>query len=63
MNKKIIMDYISNLIEKDKELSNFDESYKSISKSVVLRDIINKFNLKHADAFRYCSFFDFKNNG
>ena len=60
MDRKIIMDYISNLLEKDKELSNFDESYKSISKTTVLRDIIKRFNLKHSTAYLYCSFFEFK---
>ena len=54
------MDYISNLLKEDKQLSDFDDFYKPISKEYVLRDIIKRFNLKHSTAYLYCSFFEFK---
>ena len=57
--KKVIFEYIANLIEIDKQKSNFDPGYKSISKEYVLRDIIKKFNLKHSEAYRYCSYHKF----
>ena len=60
MDKKIIMDYISNLLKEDKQLSDFEDFYRPISKEYVLRDIIKRFNLKHSTAYRYCSFFEFK---
>tara|TARA_R100001460_G_C3461078_1_gene165956 strand:+ start:374 stop:559 length:186 start_codon:yes stop_codon:yes gene_type:complete len=60
MNKKIIMDYISNLLKEDKQISDFDDFYRPISKEYVLRDIIKRFNLKYSTAYLYCSFFEFK---
>ena len=57
--KKVIFKYIANLIETDKQKSDFDLTYKSISKEYVLRDIIKKFNLKHSEAYRYCSYHKF----
>jgi|TARA_R100001460_G_scaffold4585_1_gene12860 DNA primase large subunit len=62
-NKQIILDYIADLLEKDKQLSNFDGSHLPICKTDVLKDIIKKFNLKHSTAYLYCSYFDFKRYG
>ena len=57
--KKIIYDYIANILEREKEISNFDPSYRSINKEHILKDIIKKFNLKHSDAYRHCSYHNF----
>ena len=62
-NKKIIFDYIANLLEKDKKISEFDPTYKSISKEYLLRDIIKRFDLKQSDAYKHCSYHDLLNNG
>ena len=58
-NKKEIFNYIADLIKKEKEKSNFDSSYKSISKEYVLRDIIKRFDLKQSEAYRHCSYHNF----
>ena len=58
-NKKVIFKYIANLIETDKQKSDFDPSYKSISKEYVLRDIIKRFDLKQSEAYRHCSYHNF----
>ena len=38
-NKQIIFDYIANVLEKDKQRSDFDPSYKSISKENVFFEL------------------------